>query len=240
MYTQLKSWLFNEAEPDYREFAASLIPNCSNLLGVRLPKLRKKATEIAKIDANYFLKNYECIYFEELLLKGMVIGTLETDSKEFLTLISEYVPLITNWSLCDSFCAGLKLTNKHKKEVWKFLQPYLKSKKEFELRFAVVMILNYFVTDEWINKVLKALFTLKSDKYYAQMGIAWAISICMTKYFDLTLEYLKNNPPDFIILKKSVQKGCESLCLSKEQKQTLRSLLKKTTQAHRINNQTQR
>lgn len=222
----LRQWLLQEAEPGVKDFAASLIPNCGEMLGVRLPKLRKKARELAKGDWQKFIAA-DCAYMEEVLLQGMVIGLLKLPIEEHLALVSAYVPKITNWSLCDSFCCGLKFTAKNRPAVWSFLQRYLDSKDEFELRFGVVMLLDFFVTEEWIDKVLEVLFRLNSEDYYAQMGIAWAISVCAAKFFDRTYAKMQEVVLSPVILKKSVQKSCESFRLTNEQKISLRTLAKK-------------
>ena len=221
----IRDWLIREAEEKYKVFSMSLLPNTDNVLGVRLPKLRKKAKEIVKICPYNFLNEYTCEYFEEILLKGFVIGNLKIPFDEHWALVKEYVELIDNWSVCDSFCASLKFINSNKFRDWELLQVYLKSDKEFELRFAVVIILNYFINDEWIDKSLEVLLSLNSDKYYAQMGIAWAISVCLMKYFDKTYDKLYSTNLSFEILKKTIQKGCESYRLTTEQKQLLKKLL---------------
>ncbi|MCM1009277.1 MAG: DNA alkylation repair protein [Fusobacterium sp.] len=221
---ELREWLLQEAEPKYRDFSAALVPNCGNMLGVRIPKMRAKAKQLAKGDWRAIVKSRNCEYFEEILMQGFVIGCLKLPCDEHLALVRDYVPKITNWSLCDCFCAGLKFVQKNRDSVWEFLQPYLASKDEFELRFGVVMLLDHFIVDEWIDKVLDTLFSLDSEDYYAQMGIAWAISVCMVKFFDKTVEYLKQGRLSPVIFKKSIQKGCESLRLTKEQKKLLRTI----------------
>lgn len=223
---EIRTWLLQEADTRVKEFASSLIPNCGAMLGVRLPKLRQKAKELAKGNWQEFVARNDCEYMEELLLQGMVIGSVKLPVEEHLALVKDYVPKITNWSLCDSFCCSLKFTQKNREVVWDFLKPYLASQDEFELRFGVVMLLDFFVTEEWIDKVLDILFALDSEDYYAQMGIAWAISVCAAKFFDKTYKKLSfcSLPP--VILKKSIQKSCESFRLTKEQKVLLRRLVK--------------
>ena len=44
----IKQRLIDESEKDFQKFSASLIPNINNVLGVRLPKQRKKATQNKK------------------------------------------------------------------------------------------------------------------------------------------------------------------------------------------------
>lgn len=220
---EVTNWLIENSEQDFRVFSSSLIPDCKQvILGVRLPKLRRKAKEIVKGDWKNFICQDDCNYMEEILLQGMVIGLLKLPLEEHLVLVKNYVPKITNWSLCDSFCCGLKFANSNAERVWDFLQPYLASRREFELRFGVVMLLNFFINEDWIDKVLEVLFSLDSEDYYAQMGIAWAISVCFAKFFDKTYEKLYINELSPIVLKKSIQKSCESFRLTKEQKHLLR------------------
>ena len=59
-----------------------------------------------------------------------------------LKYVEKYIPKIDNWAICDVFCAGLKITKKYKKEMWNFIKKYLKSDKEFEIRFAIATINN--------------------------------------------------------------------------------------------------
>jgi len=219
------AWLKSESEQQLKEFSEVIISPSEKLLGVRMPKLRKKAKEIVKeAYCRDFIVREDYACFEEKLLQGMVIGEMKLPFDEHLELVKMYVSRINGWGDCDSFCSSIKFVKKDLNKVWYFLMPYLLSDKEFEIRFGVVMLLWYFVNDEWINRTLDVLFNLKSEDYYAQMGIAWAISVCLAKYFDKTYEYMKSANLDPIIKRKSIQKGCESLRLTMEQKNLLRDL----------------
>ena len=220
---EIQSRLLSLADTDYRDFSSALIPNCENMLGVRLPQLRAIAKEIAKSDCvQEFLNKNKFEYFEEKMLQGMVIGYLQTPFDKHLDLVKNFVPKIDSWSVCDSFVCGLKFFKKDKIAVWNFLQKYLASKDEFELRFGVVSLMDYFCDEEWFERAIDKLLTLYSEFYYAQMGIAWAISVFLAKFYDRTFTKLLDKTPSEVILKRSVQKACESLRLTKEQKQKLR------------------
>lgn len=215
------------SEKDYQKFSASLIPNINNVLGVRTPILRKLSKEILKNkNCEKFLKTNQFKYMEEYMLKGMVIGLLKNPVEEVLVYVKEFVPTIDNWAVCDCFCCSLKITNKNLDAVWDFLQPYFKSNKEFEIRFAYVMLLNYYLQDEYIDNVLKLIDNFKDDRYYAQMAVAWLVSICYIKYPDRTEQYLKKSKLDTWTYNKSIQKICESLKVGKETKEKLK-LMKK-------------
>lgn len=212
----------------YKEFHSTLCPDTNNILGIRVPVLRQYAKELLKeYDYEFLLKNIDNKYYEEIMLQGMIIGlSKETDFEKVKKCIIEFVPKIDNWAVCDVFCAGLKITKKYKEEMWKLISKYLKSKKEFELRFGIVMILDFYIEDKYLEKDFKIFENVNSKDYYVKMAVAWAISICLIKYYDKTILFLKNKKEKFdkFTYNKALQKGTESFRLSKEQKETLRKM----------------
>jgi len=212
------------ADEEYRKFSSSLIPNVDNILGVRLPELRKLAKNIAKGDWRTYLAQADNRYFEETMLQGLVIGYAKTDIEERLRYVADFVPRIDNWSVCDSFCTGLKFTKNHRSLMWDFLQPYLSSDKEYEIRFGVVMLLLYFVEDEYIERVLQWMDRIRHEGYYVKMAVAWAISVCYVKYPEPTMAFLKNNTLDDFTYNKALQKIIESLRVDSGTKHVLRSM----------------
>ena len=188
----IKAKLLKKSEKDYKNFSASLIPNINNVLGVRLPTLRKIAKEIYKNNEwEEFVNQQKFEYMEEIMLQGMVIGLIKKQPEEILKYVLNFVPKIDNWAVCDSFCNSLKFTNKNKELVWAFLQPYFKSDKEYEIRFGYVMLLSYFIDEFYIDKVLKLIDDFKDEKYYSKMSVAWALSICYIKFPEKTHKYLQ-------------------------------------------------
>jgi len=212
------------ADEKYRKFSASLLPNINNLAGVRLPLLRKFAREIAKSDYETFLNCSDCQFMEETMLKGMVIGLLKEPPEKILVRIEKFIPEIDNWSVCDSFCCGLKFAKNNKKAVWNFLQKYLNSEKEFEIRFGVVMLLNFYIDEEYIGRVLEVLGKIETDDYYAEMAVAWAVSMCYVKFEAESLEFLKTAKLSKTIHNKSIQKIIESNRISAGKKAKLKLL----------------
>ena len=226
--TEIKKHLFELADEKYKEFHSGLCPNTDNILGVRVPILRDYAKQLVKEnDIQYLLENIDNEYYEEIMLQGMIIGQAkEKDFEKIKRWIQDFIPKIDNWAVCDVFCAGLKLTKKYEKEMWQLIQEYLKSSKEFYLRFAIVMILDFYIKEEYLDKDLEIFNNIKSDKYYVQMAVAWAISICLIKYYDRTIEFLRsgNCKLDDFTYNKSLQKARESYRISKEQKKELQAM----------------
>ncbi|MGM9530720.1 DNA alkylation repair protein [Intestinibacter sp.] len=223
----LRNKLFELSDEKYKKFHSGLCPNTDNIIGVRLPQLRQIAKEIAKGDWRGYLENCLEDYYEENLINGLVIAYAKCDVEEKLQYIKGFVPKIDNWAICDSFCNSLKFTVKNREIVWEFLQPYLDSDKEFELRFAVVMMLNYYITEEYIDVVLKCLDKISHDGYYVKMAVAWAVSICFIHFEDKTMDFLKNNNLDYFTYNKSLQKICESLRVDKDTKILIKSMKRK-------------
>lgn len=223
----IKERLRSYADEEYAKFMSSLTPGKENIIGVRLPILRKIAKEIAKDNYMEFLNDESSGSFEEVMLKGMVIGYIKADIDEILTLVRDFIPLIDNWAVCDSFCSGLKVTKSYREKVWDFICPYLYSDKEFEVRFGVIMILNYYVDTFYAPKAFEQFDRIKHDGYYVKMAIAWAISVFYANFPDLTIKYIKNNNLDDFTHNKAIQKIRESLRVDKATKEMIKNLKRK-------------
>lgn len=214
------------SEEKYRKFSASLLPGTKNILGVRLPYLRKLAKEILKLNYVEYIDSDEHIYFEEIMLCGMIIGYTKDDVTTKLNDIKNFLPKIDNWSVCDSFCNGLKFTRKNKKEIFEFLQPYFYSNKTFEVRFALVMLLNYYVEESYLKSLYQIFDTIVNNDYYVEMALAWAISNCYIKYPEQTIEYLKKSKISNSTYKKTIQKICDSKKVNLNYKNIVRKLVR--------------
>lgn len=224
MEEELRQELFYLADKKYREFSSRLIPGARNIIGVRTPALRKIAKRIAAGDFRAFIDAYDDEYLEETLLKAFVIGYSKCDAEEKLRCVASFVPKIDCWSLCDGLCSVLKFTEKNKGRVFEFLSPYFHSSKEFEVRFAAVMALSYFVEPEYALTVLGLFDEANRGGYYAKMAIAWAVSIYFIKLPELTFAYLKSSALDDFTFNKALQKITESYRVDDGTKAVIRSM----------------
>lgn len=224
IYEEYKQRLLELAEPKYQKFSASLLPDTDNILGVRLPAVRKLAKELAGSNWREYFSLNKDDYFEETMLQGLTIGYLKEDIETVLSEVREFVPKISNWSVCDSFCCGLKITNKSKERMWEFLMDYVNSEEPFYVRFAVVMMLDYYIDKEHVEEIFKIFDEIRNENYYVKMAVAWAISMCYVKFPEETIPFLKNNKLDDFTYNKSLQKICESLKPSPEEKALIKSM----------------
>jgi 3-methyladenine DNA glycosylase AlkD len=189
--------------------------------------LRAIAKELARTNPIEYMELEDITLYEEKVIQGLIIGMAKLSVNETQKYLEKFIPKIDSWAVCDVVCSSLKIANKNQKEMWDFLEKYIKSNEEFEIRFAVVMYLDYYLNEEYIDRVIKNISKIKSNKYYVQMAIAWLVSVSYIKQKEKTLEYLKNNKLYDFTHNKAIQKIIESYRVSKEEKEFVRTLKRK-------------
>lgn len=227
MEEKIKEELLKLEDKSYKEFNQKLCPDTKKkMLGIRIPQLRNLAKEIIKnYDCEEYLKNSEDTYFEEILLQGFIIGYSKKEFKEKEDLIKNFIPKMDSWAITDTFVPTLKIKKKDLEIVWQFILPYTKSKKEFEIRFAVIMMLDYYIIDDYVDKVIKILDKINHDGYYVKMGVAWCLAEIGIKYNEKLMNYMsRENSLDKFTYNKTLQKMIESRRITDEQKDILRKM----------------
>ena len=231
IYTQndfdlLNLKLHSLADEGYKIFQSKLLPGlqCS-FLGVRIPLLRKEAKELLKQDYIGFL-NYakDSNIYEIIMLYGMVISQSNMHFEIKLSYLDLFIPKIDNWAVCDTIVSDLKCVKHNLDTMLSYITKYLTSPNDYELRFAIVVLLQYYINDNYINQVLSIYNQISHDGYYVKMAVAWGISICFIKYRSQTLAFLKNNSLDNFTHNKAIQKIKESHRVDNKDKYLLSSL----------------
>lgn len=222
----IKIILAEHVDERFKDFTSALIPGSRPILGVRVPMLRKIAKEIAKGDWKTYLRDATEDTYEEVAIKGFVIGYVKEELEVLLPHIAEHIEKINDWSLCDGFCSNLKIVAKYREKFLEFLLPYGKLEDEFKQRVVAVMLMDYYLTDEYIDMSLDVLDSLKNEKYYCKMAVAWAIATAWAKQRDKTYVYMQegNNTLDAWTYNKAIQKMLESYRVSEEDKKMLRGM----------------
>lgn len=221
---KIREELFKFQDLNYKEFHKKLVPDLDEdkIIGVRVPILRKIAKQAVKerliVDAPY--------YYEEFMIKGLMIGYSKAQLDEKLNQLKEFVGLIDNWAVCDGCCSNLKFTEKNREIMLDFISPYI-NKSQFETRFAVVMLMLYYLCDEYIDRALELMLTVNFGEYYADMAVAWALATAMVRYPEKVLAVIENNSLPVWVHNKTIQKCRESYRISKEMKEHLNALKRK-------------
>lgn len=226
----VKENLLQLAGDGNKKFTESLHPGIEHVLGIRIPALRRLAAQIAKDDWQSYLRTADTYYMEERMLQGMVIGHLKMkDTEEYLALVAKFIPLINSWSVCDTFdfCGKQRFVDKNKEKVWQFLEQWMASDKEYEIRFGVVMAMGHYIDEEYIDKVLQWMDRISHEGYYVKMAVAWSLSVCYVKFPEKTMNYLKKNHLDDFTYNKALQKIVESYRVSAEDKEVIRRMRRK-------------
>ncbi len=220
----IRDELYKNMDIEYGKFSASLNPGCGNIIGVRIPVLRKMAKEIASVNWKEYLDNAVDDTFEEIMLQGLVLGYAKGKIDDILVYTEEFIPKIDNWSVCDTFCNTFKIARRYPDEVWEFLMKYMSKQEEFPLRVVTIMMMNHFLEDAYIDKVLYAYNTMKHDGYYFKMGIAWGLATAYVKYPDKVMAFMKDNTLDDFTFNKTIQKMQESFRISTGDKKILKAM----------------
>lgn len=224
---QVRTLLLEAQDTEYQAFQYRLIPGAGQLIGVRMPKLHAIAAKMIREDWRIWLDAPQPEnWYEEIMLRGLVIALAEMPLAERFTRVQAFVPEIQNWAVCDCVCAALRIDDKI--ALWEFLQPYLQSTEEFPARFGAVMLLQNFITAEDLSRTLSALIGIPAKGYNARMGIAWALSVCGVKFPEQTLRFLKTAKLDDWTYNKALQKMLESRRLPQALRQDVRARKRKT------------
>lgn len=130
---------------------------------------------------------------EEMTVWGFMISYMKCSLDERLEYLRRYVPQIDNWAVCDMFDGSAKwvirklsvnpssslgrrlpeIAEKRGKTVgelsvrdilWEDLCRYFASDREFEVRFAVVMSMSYYLDENWLPLVFAQIDALDFGK----------------------------------------------------------------------------
>lgn len=225
-YQEFLNFLKDNSDLEYKKFHQSLVKDLDKFYGCRIPFLKKVAKEISIGNYQDFLKLNKLEYYEEKMIYGFIISGVKMDFNERLVLVKHFITVIDNWAICDSFCANLKCFKNNKELGFKFINKLIKTNDVYSIRVGLVLLLDYYIIPEYLDKIFKICNSIKNKDYYVLMAISWLISICYIKYPKITLEYLKNNKLDKWTHNKAIQKIKESRRITKEEKELLKEYIR--------------
>ena len=160
----IRAELESNIDAKYREFHSSLVPgqNC-RILGVRILVSRRIAKATARDHYEVYTEQFNPEVYEELLIRGMMIGYGKLTREEQTAELDRFVPMINSWGICDSSCATCHFMKKDQEYWYGYLQKWLKSSREYEIRFGVVCLLDFFINEAYIDAVLEEMKKKQED-----------------------------------------------------------------------------
>ena len=151
-------YLFNK-DLEYKKFNERIIPTKYEIVGIRVPILKKYVKSIKK----YIRTDRK--YYEDFLIEIYSLNYLD-DRKKVKTM-EELLDYFDNWALVDFTISNLKFKDL---EVLKnFLDKIKNSKKEFIIRYYIGNLMKYYL-DSSFDIVKRYEDT---NFYYVDMMVAW-------------------------------------------------------------------
>lgn len=216
------------SEPVYANFQRKLCPDTDlEIWGVRLPKLRKLAKEIARGDWRVFLEEVQGGLYEETLLEGLVIAYARAPLEEKLGRLRLLLPRLDSWALTDSIAPTFRFRREELPEVWSFARECLNGTQTYVRRFGLILLLDYFLVPEYLEEVAQILEQLTDERYYVRMAAAWLLAELGVHDYDRAVQVLASGKLDSFTQNKAIQKMRESFRFTKEQKDALLPLKRK-------------
>lgn len=221
---EIRNELFLLQDVKYRDFQGKLIPTVSadTIIGVRTPELRKLAKQMSKReDIEEFLKQLPHGYFDENQLHGFIISEIK-DFRRCMAEVNRFLPFVDNWATCDQ--TSPKVFKKHRQDLPAYIKEWIASDRTYTVRFAVGMLMEHFLDEDFDAAYLQMVSQVRSEEYYINMMIAWYFATALAKQYDAALPFIKEKRLDSWTHNKAIQKCIESRRITAEQKEYLRSL----------------
>ncbi len=219
--------LFKLRDLKFRDFNAKLIPNISKetVIGVKTPQLKQFAKEVYKSEEyRDFLTALPHKYFEENQLHAFIISQI-TDFDMAIYELERFLPYVNNWATCDQLI--MKAIAKNPERIPDKIDLWLESDKTYTVRFAIGLLMRYFLDDRFDKKYLKKVAAIKSDEYYINMMIAWYFATALAKQWNNTIKYIDGKTLSIWVHNKTIQKARESFRVTEEHKTLLKGLVRK-------------
>ena len=221
---EIQKELFLRQDKEYMKFLSKLTPNVSEdtIIGVRIPEIRKLAKKLVKNNEyEDFLKELPHKYYDENLLHGAIIS----ESKDFencIKLLDNFLPFVDNWAVCDVLSPNVLKNNRE--ETLRKVDLWLKSERVYTVRFAIGVLMQYFLDKEFNDKYLEKVARIENDDYYVKMMQAWYFATALAKQWGNAIVYLEQKKLKIWVHNKTIQKAIESRRISAENKKYLKAL----------------
>ena len=223
MKSKILSDLLSMRDEKFAKFNASLLPNIlsTKVIGVRTPDLRKYAKNLQNKEE--FLSALPHKYFEENQIHAFILSDVR-DFDNCVNMVDKFLPCVDNWATCDQLIPHVFAKNTDKLLPW--INKWIKSSDTYTVRFAVGLLMRFYLGEKFQNKYSDMVVKIKSDEYYINMMRAWYFATALAKNWDDVICVLENSKLDLWTHNKTIQKSIESFRITPQQKQYLKKLKK--------------
>ena len=225
MINKIKNDLLLIQDKTYKDFHSKLMPtiNSDSIIGIRVPVLRDYAKKLFKENSieslNPFLKNLPHEFYEENNIHAFIIEKIN-NFDECIFYLEDFLPYIDNWATCDML--NPKIFKNNCEKLLEKIYQWINSDSVYTVRFAIGMLMRYFLDEKFETKYLDLVASINSEEYYINMMRAWFFATALAKQYEQTFPYIKNYSLDKWTHNKTIQKAKESFRVTKVQKEELK------------------
>ncbi len=224
--TQIQKILFKYQDKKYADFSAKLVPTLPReaFIGVRSPAYKEIIRELKTLppdELEDFLTDLPHKYHEENCLQIALINKIK-NYEECLAALETFLPYINSWAVSDGLNPPALKKNRH--QFLPKLQKWIRSDKAFTQRVGMLLLMKYFLDEDFKPDYLELPASIRSEEYYVNMMIAWLFAEALVKQWDSALPFIQNKKLDDWTHNKAIQKACESFRVSPEHKEYLKGL----------------
>lgn len=212
------------ADEKYKDFQSKLVPNIpkDTMIGVRTPDLRMITKELRGTEeAEKFLAELPHRYYEENMIHFFLIAMIP-DFEECAKAVETFLPYVNCWAVCDQ--ATPKVFTKNHEKLLPLIRKWIKSEQVYTVRFAIRMLMNEFLEEDFRSEYLEWVAGVRGEDYYIRMMVAWYFATALAKQYDASVVYIEERRRDPWTHKKTIQKAIESYRISEEHKEYLKTL----------------
>ncbi len=212
------------ADAEYKAFHSKLMPTIDpdTIIGIRVPALRKFATELNKSESkNNFLAELPHKYYEENNLHAFLIEKI-TDYNEVVKELDRFLPFVDNWATCDMMSP--KIFKRHTSELLSEIERWLQSGDTYTVRYAIKCLMQYYLDEEFKEEYFEKVINIDSEEYYVNMMRAWYFATALSKQYQSGVKVLEERKLDKWTHNKTISKAVESYCILPENKKYLKTL----------------
>ena len=120
-----------------------------------------------------------------------------------------------------------KIFKKYTNKLLDQVNIWIKSNKTYTIRYSILILMKYYLDDNFKKEYLEKVCNIESEEYYVNMMRAWYYATALAKQYKDTIVYIENNKLDTWTHNKTIQKARESYRIDKDKKEYLKGLKRK-------------
>lgn len=221
---EIRERLLQNADEGFKKFNSSLVPTvgASTVIGVRTPVLRRLASELYGTEAaEVFMQSLPHKYLEENHLHAYLTEKIK-DFDRCVAAVEEFLPFIDNWATCDTMSPTVFGHNTDR--LLPRIESWLGSRHTYTVRFGTVMLLRYYLDENFKPEILTLAESVPTDEYYLSTAVAWFFATALAKQYESAVKVLEQRRLDRATHLRTVQKAVESFRVEASHKEYLKTL----------------